>query len=873
MGELRTGSAMADFSKRLEKAEKYLQKGKVEDALEEYLAILDEDPNNEVMRSTAADLCITAGRQAEAAQHLGQLFDRQASLNETAKLPTTYKKLARVTTPRVDQTFKFALAIEKSSKKDALEAFATSVKGLSAAGKKNDALTALQHIVALDPSKENYQRQGELAAELGDSHTAAAAFYEVGEAELKEGHDPFGWFDRAYTLDNSNYNLTLAYARSLLARNDPAKALGVIEPVAAFKNALLEAREVYANALLGVGRSADAEPHVWTLFENDPKQIDRVGRLIGLLIDQEAYDKALELTRHLEQHEMKAGRRREFVTLIKDVTDKHPPSIDFLEYLVELYNENNREHDYCDTSIKLFELYYAAGNFIKAGDSLDRAAEVDPYAPGHQKRLEMLRGKIDQNRYSAIAHRIVSVVGAPENEKKDGEGALEKEPTVLEDFMLQAEIFLQYSMRSKAVERLERVNKLFPREEEKNEKLRMLYMNAGIVPKYAEAGSGSYAAAPVAAPAEAVPQASVTPMAPMQPRGLAVNEEAAVDNIARVTEITRNIYRQGNVKSVLFTAVNDVGRHWSASRCVAGLCSPGKPPSAALEYCSPGIKQSDVMSIVKLITTLQSLSVAQGVVAIPNAAGSPELAPIAAVVSGLGIQSLLAMPLIDGEEHAGILILEQCDTIRPWRQTDVLVLKTIADQMVLAVNNARLRSLMKTLAVTDEKSGLLKRSSYLDVMLSEVKRAAQQSSQVTLVLLHFGKASALVKEIGEPAVEAMMQQIGQIVCSHIRQNDVAVRYELTTIAVILADTNDKNAFFVIDKLRKVLASIKIPGTDRVAPMGGGIAEAAMQPGFDPVDIVTEVINRAEAAMDGAKAEGPNGVKSLAAAAVTATAVA
>ena len=38
----------------------------------------------------------------------------------------------------------------------------------------------------------------------------------------------------------------------------------------------------------------------------------------------------------------------------------------------------------------------------------------------------------------------------------------ESEPTVLEDFILQAEIYLQYGMRSKALERLERVSKLFP---------------------------------------------------------------------------------------------------------------------------------------------------------------------------------------------------------------------------------------------------------------------------------------------------------------------------------------------------------------------------------------------------------------------------
>jgi diguanylate cyclase (GGDEF)-like protein len=269
------------------------------------------------------------------------------------------------------------------------------------------------------------------------------------------------------------------------------------------------------------------------------------------------------------------------------------------------------------------------------------------------------------------------------------------------------------------------------------------------------------------------------------------------------------------------------------------------------------------MAIVKLIGVLQGLAVPNGLVTIANAPNSPELAPIKQVIATLGIQSVLAVPLVDGEEHVGVLILEQCTPGHVWRQTDVVVLKTIADQMVLAVNNARLRSLMKTLAVTDEKSGLLKRSSYLDVLLSDVRRALQQSSTITVMLLNFGKASALVKEIGEAAVESMMQQIGQTVCSHIRQNDVAVRYEMTTIALVLSDTNDKNAFFVVDKLRKVFAGTKVPGSDRALSMTVGIAEAVMQQRFDPVDIVTEAINRVESALEAAKAEGGNKAQSLA----------
>src|SRR5262245_51816350 len=203
----------------------------------------------------------------------------------------------------------------------------------------------------------------------------------------------------------------------------------------------------------------------------------------------------------------KQNKRREFIALLKEVTAKNPPPVAFLEYMVALYNSGNREQDYCETLIGLFQLYFAAGNFLKAADCLDRAAGVDPYQAGNQKRLDLLKGKIDQHSYNAIANRFKVVGATPEAEavKQEDQTSFDNEPTVLEDFMLQAEIFIQYGLRSKAVERLERINKLFAREEEKNEKLRDLYINAGFVPKY-EDGPGplsettASADAPSAAP-------------------------------------------------------------------------------------------------------------------------------------------------------------------------------------------------------------------------------------------------------------------------------------------------------------------------------------------------------------------------------------
>jgi hypothetical protein len=61
----------------------------------------------------------------------------------------------------------------------------------------------------------------------------------------------------------------------------------------------------------------------------------------------------------------------------------------------------------------------------------------------------------------------------------------------------------------------------------------------------------------------------------------------------------------------------------------------------------------------------------------------------------------------------------------------------------------------------------------------------------------------------------------------------------------------------------VLGSIRIPGKDRTPILSMGLAEGALQPNFDPVDIVTEVINRAETALETARAAGVNQARALA----------
>ena len=91
------------------------------------------------------------------------------------------------------------------------------------------------------------------------------------------------------------------------------------------------------------------------------------------------------------------------------------------------------------------------GNYIKAAECLDRAAEVDAYEPGHLKRLESLRGKVDDSRFKVISSRFSSLGQAASEPVKTEEPTLGA--SALQDLILQAEILVQYGMKSKAMER------------------------------------------------------------------------------------------------------------------------------------------------------------------------------------------------------------------------------------------------------------------------------------------------------------------------------------------------------------------------------------------------------------------------------------
>jgi GGDEF domain-containing protein len=391
-------------------------------------------------------------------------------------------------------------------------------------------------------------------------------------------------------------------------------------------------------------------------------------------------------------------------------------------------------------------------------------------------------------------------------------------------------------MRNKALERLQRIQQLFPHEEERNPDLHQLYMSAGLMPQYAP-GQSSTAPTPVAVAATVPPPS--------------VSSNGDMSGLARVPEITRKLNQQNTAQAVLNTAACEIGAGWHLDRCVVALRKPGLAVTALKEYCSEGAKPAKSDVIEDLICRLHDLAVTQGTLVFPDVESASQLKEFAQQLSPLGVRSLLVLPLSDGKDSIGVLALVSAAS-RNWSANDVLVFKMISEQATIALSNAGLRRLVKNLSVTDENSGLLKRASYLDLLMGEIRRSWQQGTATSVLLMRFGDRGALAKE-GDADAEGTMQRLGQIVSANIRQNDLAFRYTGNTIAIVLGETAEKEALLAVEKMRRVIGSAA--EKQFATSFNAGVAEAVLRQEFDPVDIVTEVINRAERALEKSVGEG------------------
>jgi len=124
----------------------------------------------------------------------------------------------------------------------------------------------------------------------------------------------------------------------------------------------------------------------------------------------------------------------------------------------------------------------------------------------------------------------------------------------------------------------------------------------------------------------------------------------------------------------------------------------------AAEFCAPGVKPAPGAQVVLLLAHIEKAE--------PDELGGLVVQAMeGSILSDLGLATALGVMIMDKETQmpAGMLIVGHAEDHK-WKPNEAYFLQAIGDQMLMSVSHTRLRSLVRRMGVSDERSGLLSRS-------------------------------------------------------------------------------------------------------------------------------------------------------------------
>ncbi len=847
-----------DVNKHLERAKKFLEKNRVEDAIEAYLAVLDEVPLHAEASQALGDLYTRVDQPDRAAVYYGHLFDLLVEPKDETKALAIYNRFLRHSqAPQSPERIaRYAFLQQKQNRpEEAIEQYGKAAELFSEANRGEDALFCWERTAQLDP--DNLTRQlkvGESAAQLGKNALAARAFLRAGQLATSGG-DPqaaMKFLGRAYGLAPQERSVALLYAEAKLRNGESAEAAALLEPFAGSEGdvAFLD---TFAEALRQAGQLDRARAILERLLREKNEGIVRLFDLADAYSDIGQDAKSVEILLTLKRRMFADKKIGEFVAQVEELGAKHPESLPILEFWAAGYNEQNRESQYIEVLIKLFDANFNSGSFQKASEVLERLVDIDSYDYRNQQRMEQLRGHVDEAFLRRVAGRMAKSVTMSANPATPPKAASSQEIAeaspvteegrklqALEDLIVQTEIFLQYSLQSKAIERLQKIAAMFPGEEARNDRLHNLYQLANWWPKTAgkPEASGRTAGTPVV---------EVQPTPPTGRTGSYTAE--TLRDLTKISEINQKIFRQQTPRAMLNTTVNEVGTYMKAARTIAVIGVPGRPPEMAAEYCTSGLKPAPGAQVVFVLAQMEK--------AVPDELGGLVVdASEGSILTELGLRTALGVTITDKETQspAGMLIVAHAGEHR-WKANETYFLQAIGDQMMMSVSHTRLRSLVRRMGVSDERTGLLSRSSYVGCLLNEADRARTQGTPLSLAVLQIDRGADMLRQQGEVPLEKFLEQLARSLQPMVRQNDMAVKYTSWALAFILPDTSISGAQNLVEKLRRAAAGVRPPWDSTQITLSAGIVEAVAKQEYDSEDIVTDLINRAEFTVDEARKRG------------------
>ena len=525
--------------KVLAQAEKFVQQGKLPNAISEYEKVIKEDPKDLTVLNTIGDLYARVGNNDQATYYFKKVGDQYAQNGFAVKAIAIYKKLTKIGPYNAENTTKLAeLYGQQGLYNDARVHYMQVADHLLKSGDNAQAARVFQKILELDP--ENAHTQAKLAdlyTKLGKKDDARNIYFSAAESLYARGsytaaEEALG---KVLALDPANTGALMLRGLLAVEAGDSQAAVGYLEQVTDL-DSRPDGLRALLRAKLHTG-NADGVEEVAEKLLAKHNDITGVTTVTQWYVTNNREENALRLyEKHAER--LFGGNPAALQETLSPLTNRVKDNPAALAILKRLTNQPGG-HAQNAEAIEI-QAHAAAqkSNFTEARDLYQKLTQMEPENALHAQNYKQMLAKLGEDSATRILTPEEAAQAFMVEELDETATPVQQNydpPTekAIESALTDAELYVSYNVPAKAIPPLEAALPLAPKDVNLNQRLASLYARAerygdaarmyqNLSKIYEELGHPAEAAKyleaakkfALRAPATAAPVAPATPPAP-----------------------------------------------------------------------------------------------------------------------------------------------------------------------------------------------------------------------------------------------------------------------------------------------------------------------------------------------------------------------
>lgn len=426
----------------VQSAEKHLSRGKLDQALKDYLDLLKTNPNDAFVLNKAGDLCVRMGRPADAIGHFSRIAESYSSDGFFLKAIAIFKKINKIDPTRLDIYERLAVLYTKQGlTQDARSHYLTLAEQSL---KRNDipgAISAFASIAAMDPTDLKVQaRLGDLHRVAGQTAEAVARYDAIAGMLQRSGahEEALTFFRKALDLDPSDPGARMQIIRAHLAARDFPSAITALR--SAPENA--ETLFLMGEAHLASDNRPDAAAALERAIELEPDNAAARSLLAQIRVEEGSPDAALDAVSRLVDLASSSGDFARAASHLRSILEAFPSHRAALQKMAELSEAEGDPSESTAVRLALGRDAEARGDLVDAAGHYRRVLSADPSQAFALSRLAEIAPSPPESEAPSDAPPLAALMP----------GTLRSDDAVAA--LQEAEVLARYGLKDRAIDRL-----------------------------------------------------------------------------------------------------------------------------------------------------------------------------------------------------------------------------------------------------------------------------------------------------------------------------------------------------------------------------------------------------------------------------------